>query len=349
MLFLNNRFFYEGEAGTEGGGANADAVIADAEPKLEVVADAPKIEAPVITLEQMKQWGFDSPEQLQKHFDEVKKNNITEEEKIKQAQLDDAEFRKYAIANDLMKAEDFKTYETLAQKQAADLVFEKHLKEFKEDNPEITDEKELADLAKADFNSTYKLDSDSEKVKARGLAKIEKEAKELKAPVESTFTTAKEKYETFKDINTKYPAFQQKLEEKVKQHTPDKAVVFKAKDGESEINIEIELTDADRKAIAKDFSNPKTFHEFNTLPKEDFDAKMDKKIQSWVNSNKVEDIKTKTLEAGINIGKAKGSNVGAGNPFPLINKTNTGTGTNIKSLDEQIAESHNNASKNYIR
>jgi len=335
---LYNKFFYN--ADENNGGGVAEEVI-----QPEVIQEQ-KVEKVELSLEQMKAWGFDSQEQLEAHFTKLKEQNISEEEKQKQEALDNAELRRYAIANDLLKEDDFKTYETLSQKQAIDLVQEKHFEEFKEDNPEIEDEDTLKELAKQDFENTYKLNSESEKVRNRALAKIEKEAKELKSPVESKFVNAKEQYETAKNIAKTYPEFEKFVSDKVKQHTPDKAIVYKVKDGDTEIPVEIELTEEDRKAMAKEFAKHTTFHKFSkSADKKELEAELDRKMQGWVKVNKAEQIYAKAVETGIGIGKAKGSTVGANNPFPLIDKGSNVSANGNKTNDEILRESHNKAAR----
>lgn len=338
---INLRFFYND--GLENAGGGIAEVVEPQAPQEPQVVD--KIE---LSIEQVKEWGFDSPEQLKEHFAKLKESNVPEDVKKKEEALDNLEFRRYAIANDLLKEDDFKNYESLTAKQAQDLVFEKYLADFKEDNPEIEDEEELLQAAKDDFETTYKLNSLSEKAKQRGLARIEKEAKELKNPVESSFLSAKEQFELAKTVAKTLPDFQNFVSEKVKQHTPDKAIIYKVKDGDVEIPVEIDITEEDRAAMVKEFSKHTNFHKFTKGDKAAFEAELDRKMQGWVKLNKADEIYSKAIETGINIGKSKAQPVGAENPFPLVAKSSNASATGNKTLDEEIRESHNKAARRFL-
>ncbi len=353
MIFLP-RFFYDdaaaentggggeatavaGEEGTGGENANTGAENTDAPVVIEQKVD--KIE---LTLEEAKGYGFDSKEDMIAHFNKIKEQNKSEEEKNKAKILDDIEFRKFSVQNDLLKEDDFTSHQSLSAKADRDLVFDKYLTEFKEDNPELAADPELLEKANAEFNREYKLDSTSDKVKERGLSKLAKEAKEMRSPVESKFDSAKNQYELAKSVHTEYPKFEELVANKVKQHTPDKAVVFSVKDGDQDVNIEIDITEEDRKAMAKDFSTHKNFYKYKESGK-DFEANLDKKMQDWVEVHKKAEVRKQIFEKAVEIGQKKGSNIGAENPFPLVDKNGNQSASSDKTLDEQIRESHNRA------
>lgn len=339
MIFT--RLFYNAD-GNEGGGSDiVEEVIVETNE-----ATVNQVEKVDFSLDQMKEWGFDSKEQLEQHFAKIKADNISAEEKAKLEQLDNLEFRKYSISNDFLKDEDFDKHKNIVSKSNYDLVFEKHLAEFKEDNQDI-DESDLFDAAKEDFEYTYKLNSEKESVKNRGLAKIEKEANELKAEVERPFSSAKEKYELAKSVAKNYPEFEKFVSETVKKNTPEKAIIYNIKDGENEIPVEIELTQEDRNEMSKAFSKHTNYHKFTKGSQEEFAAELDNKMQSWILANKKEQILSKAVEAGIGIGKAKGSNIGATAPFPIVSKNTNMSDEAKKTLEEEIRESHNRAANRF--
>ena len=347
------KLIYNDDASQGGGAANADVVVDD---KNTAVIDdknkeavATEIPKAFISEDEAKEFGFDSPEALKQFLKKQKESNVPDEEKQKALELDNANFRKFAIEKGYAKEADFKSYQTLTEKQNYDLVFEDHLKEFKEENPEITDPKELAEAAKEDFEKTYKLNSDNAKAKEKGQAKIEKIAKELRSPVDSVITTAKEKYAEAKEITAKLPDFEKLVHAKVKQHTPDKSIIYKYKDGEEEIPIEIDLTEADRKQMAKIFANHDNYKEFATGKTKELEAALDDQMQHWVKAFKSDDIVKAAIEQGIKIGQKKGSNVGATQPFPIVAAGTNTKGASNKSADEEIRESHNAAAKGYIK
>lgn len=335
------RFFYNTETEATAGGE-----VATNEQQVQAAAEVDQsVEKVELTLEQLKQWGFDSKEQMDEHFAKIKESQKPEEEKKKQAELDEIDFRKYAVEKDLAKVEDFETYGKLTAKEAKDLVWEKHLQEFKEDNPEIEDEAELLSAAKDDFNKTYKLEGFSEKQKERGLAKLSKEAKELISPIESKITKAKEDYSNYKHAVKTYPDFEKTVLAKVKETTPEKLLAYKFKDGEEEIAVEIDLTEEDRKNMAKSFSSNKTFYKFNNEPKDKFEKELVDKMQSWLWVNKKAEITKALVEQGINVGRKKGSDIGAENPFPVVESGRNTQSDEGKSLIDIIREGQQAASK----
>lgn len=357
MIYLP-KFFYD-DAANEGAGGTGTATLNEGEQEGgdqganggtsneggDGTQSAP-VQKMEFTLEEAKGFGFDTKEQMIEHFNKIKEQNKSEEEKQKQKALDDINFRKFSVENDILKEEDFTSHQLLTARADRDLVFDKYLTEFKEDNPELAADPELVEKATAEFNREYKLDSTSEKAKQRGIDKLAKEAKEMRSPVESKFETAKNQYELAKSVHAEYPKFEEFVTNKVKQHTPDKAVIYTVKDGEEEIKIEIDITEDDRKAMVKDFANHKNYYKFKDSTKEEFEASIDKKMQAWVEINKAPVIKQKIFEEAMKVGQKKGSNVGADNPFPLVDRGGNQQASSDKTLDQQIRESHNRAAKN---
>lgn len=361
-MIFQPRFFFQDGANENGGGNDATATAegegnggennngddAADQAAAQAAADAAKpapVEKIELTLEEAKSYGFDSKEQMLEHFKNLKEQNRSEEQKAKEKALDDANFRKFSIENDLLKEDDFMSHQSLSAKADHDLVFEKYLTEFKEDNPDLENDPELTDKAKAEFNREYRLDSQSEKVKQRGLEKLQKEAKEMRSPVQSKFEAAQSQYKLAKDVAAEYPKFEEFLTNKVRQHTPDKVLAYSVKDGETTIDIEIDITEEDRKQMAKEFTNNKNFYKFKQEDRESFEKSIDSKMQAWVELNKAKEIRKKTFERGVEIGQQKGSNVGADNPFPLVDKNSNKQQDSDKTLEQQIRESHNRAAK----
>lgn len=328
------RFFYETGDQNEGGGSG-DPLIQDP-PKQE-------IPSPIITDEELKSYGFDSPESFKTFLSKHKEESIPEAEKLAKANEEKANFLKFsadtkdATGNPLLKVEDYQQYETIKSKSDKDLVFENYLTEYKEEHTDITDPKELEAAAKEDFDYEYKLkDGETEKAKAKGLKKLERDAKELRTPFESKVTTAQEQFKQNNNIRETYPKFEKFVKEAVVKNTPDKTILYKAKDGENEVPIEIELTQKDRDAMAKEFMTPKIFQKFLDLKPEEFNAMLDKKQQGWVKLNKFDEVNAKTWEVAMGVGTKKGSTVGATNPFPLRGNASEV----IKGGDETLEESN---------
>jgi len=284
------------------------------------------------------------PEDIQRELAELRayKESIvskepekTPEQVAKEAELEKVNFRKYAVEKDLMKDDDFSRFDTISKKAERDLVFERFANEQKEDNPEITDD-ELKDA----FEFEYKLNSENEKTRARGLARLQKEAAEIKNPLESTYKSAKTQYDEDRAIEKQVAPYKKFIDDLIKENTPDKLSFFKTKDGDEEISVEVELSKEDREELAKTFINPKTFRSYL-----DSNGKLDeikpalaKKINGFLKQKYFETALSKSFETGHGRGVLKGSNVGANQPFAII-KGGGQSQENIKNADQEIAES----------
>ena len=223
-----------------------------------------------------------------------------------------------AVISDQIKA----TAETMTWKEIGAkyegntevLVFDASI--TKEDNPEITDNEELIEAAKDEFNTEYKLDSKNEKLKERGLARLTKDANEIKSPFESKIKNAESVYSEEKKLKAEFPKFNSFIEDAIKRNTAPKVTLFKGKEGEEEINIEIDLTKEDMAEIVKRISTPNTYSKY-TQDKEAVNKELDSKIQSWLKANKFEETIQKAAEKYKEIGAKSAPRVGATAPFAL--------------------------------
>jgi hypothetical protein len=298
-----------------------------------------KIELPDEVVAQLKEyeelklkWNAANNKEPEKSAEQIAKEN--EEDK--------ANFINYAVKNELFKIDDLTQYETLSVKKDADLVFESFLKDFKEENTDITDEKELAEAAKEEFDRTYKLSSENEKAKEKGIAKLAKEANEIRTPYKSKVESAKTAYTEEKAIAAKMPAFDKFVDTEIAKYATDK-VFFKIKAGEEEVPVEIELSKEDKEAIAKEFKTHKTFYKYNTAGEEEAAKALGKKITGWIKVNKFDEALAKVASTFEGIGRAKGSNVGAENLFGIA-------GDKAKAAavtDTSSAQSANKAAQQY--
>ena len=317
------KFYYDNGANEGGGSGDTTAGTLPNEGNQQ---EPPKqeIPSPIITDEELKTYGFDSKDAFKTFLAKHKEDSVPEAERQEKANIEKANLLKFAAENKLLKVEEYNQYETLKSKSDKDLVFENYLSEYKDEHKDITDPSELEAAAKEDFDYEYKLkDGETETAKAKGLKKLEREAKELRNPIETKVTAAQEQFKQNNNIRETYPKFEKLVKETVLKNTPDKTILYKAKDGENEIPVEIELTQKDRDAMAKEFMTPKTFQKFLDLKPEEFNAMIDKKQQGWVKLNKFDEVNAKTFEIGKGIGVKSGSNVGAENPFPLKRSENT--------------------------
>lgn len=317
---FSTRFFFYNDGANEGAGA--DTLVADAPTEVVIPENIQK------ELADLRAFKESMAEKVQKSPEEI----------AKEQEIERADFLKYSAENDLLKIEDYNKYESLKSKADRDLVFESYLDEWRKDNPDVTDEDEIREKSKSDFEDEYKLNSENEKQVQRALARIQKEAKEIKSPLENTYNTAKTRYSEAKDIAAKIPEFNKAIDEIIKDSAPEKLVV-KTRDGEEEIDVDVELTAEQRKEVEKIFKSEKVFADYyNADEKEkgNFKAKIQKKIEGFIKANSFDTAVARGFEAGKKVGVAKGSNVGANNPFPLSDKNKQQT--KVVSIDESTAK-----------
>jgi len=313
MIHFLNRFIYNDDADSGAGGAvDTSGVVNEIGKPAEDNAPDPAAPAAAVIpddirseLEQLRAFKAANTKAPEKSPEELEREN----------ERDRAEFIKYSVDNDLFKIDELTQYESLKVKADADLVFESFVKDFKEENPDIEDEEELSEAAKEEFEKIYKISSDNEKIKEKGLAKLARDAKEIRSPYESKIQTAETNYKEEKQVRQKMPDFDKFIDSQIKKNAPDKFSI-KVKAGDTDVPVEIELTAEDREAIAKEFKTPKTFYSFNKSVEETEKA-LDKKIQGWVKVNKMEQIVSKAFEIGEGLGVRGGSNTGADAPFAL--------------------------------
>ncbi len=347
MNFQFRKFYDVATTENNGGGAaetieQTDTLIAPntppADEKLETPAAA-IANNPVFTDEDVKGFGFDSKDEFKKFVAEKlqqqKESSITDEDRKAQADIEKADFLSFSAKNKLLNVDDYSAYENLKGVPDADLVYKNYKEDYKAEHPEITDDTELEEAAREDFNFEYKINSESDKVKEKYAAKLAKEAKEIRSPYESKVTTAQEQFKTQQKVREEYPKFEKFVTDLISKNTPDKTVLFKAKDGETEIPIEIELTAKDREAMAKDFKTPKSFSQYVDGKPEDVESALSKKMQNWIKLNKSDEIAEKSFEAGKGLGVKKGSNVGAENPYALKK------GSEVQNFSDETLEQSN--------
>jgi len=347
-MYCKSKFIYNDDANEGGAGGNATDTAAaentssentntdtnntagEQKQELQLPDD---IKAQLQELAELKAWKEQNTKAPEK----------TAEELSKEQEQDKAEFIKYVVDNDLLKIDELTQYESLKVKADADLVFEKFVQDFKEENSDITDAEELAEAAKEEFDKTYKLTSENEKAKERGLAKLAKDANEIRSPFETKVKTAQGSYNEEKEVRAKMPSFDKFIDEKIQKNAPDK-VPFTIKKGDAEIQVEVELSKEDKEAIAKAFKTPKTFYSYNKSV-EETSAALDKKINGWIKENKFEEALTKAYGTGEGLGVRKGSNTGADAPFALRQgqSTNTGKILTLEESNQKMAEARQRA------
>jgi hypothetical protein len=275
----------------------------------------------------------------------------TPEEKEKRENLYKAGLIQYATEKGGMKPDDFSKLDNLKAKKDEELVYENWLEGWKEENPGV-EPLEAERLAKEDFKTEYKLESTNEKAKARGLSKIEKEAKELRTPLESAYNSAKQNYDEEKAIKDSLPDFEKKVSGFVKEFIPEKFEVFKIedkfkdKDGEKveSVPIEVELSAEDRVAIFQQVAQEivRSGPTYNLYKKGDLkaiQALAKEKAEALIRSKYLGEATQKIATAFLSRGMNRGSGTGAKNPFPLVGDGKEQADKTSMNANEQVMNS----------
>ena len=113
-MVLFPRFIYDDNAGESGAGAS-DATIQNQSTDVVIPED---IQKELAELRAFKQAIAE------------KEPEKTPEQVAKEAEIEKANFRKYAIEKDLLKDDDFSKFDTVSKKAEHDLVFEKFSKKY---------------------------------------------------------------------------------------------------------------------------------------------------------------------------------------------------------------------------
>lgn len=309
-------------SGGEESGAQTQEQI-DAATKLESennakLADAEKIKSEA-TAELLKKFNVGSIEELEEKLGKTGEQKLSKEEQDKADELYEANLRKFAIEKDLMKSDNFDQLKTLKSKQDADLVFEGYLADWKEENPDVETEEDILEMAKSDFEKEYKLNSDKESVKAKGIAKLAKAAAEIRNPLEESFNDAKGQFDEHTDIVTNFPKYVKGIEGIVTSVVPEKIEWFKTKDGEEDIPVEIDFPEDDRKEIidkvTKRMQSPETYKLFKEGKLEEIKERVEEYSEYLVNKKSKQIGNEKVAEIFLKRGVAKGSTTGAVNSF----------------------------------
>jgi hypothetical protein len=316
-MFHLPRFFYE-DGSNDGSGGNPDGGPATKDQKL--VNTNVDVLKPLFSEEEIKGFGFDNVDQLKQHLQKNKENLVPDEVKKKNAEVEKADFLKVSAEEGLMNVDEFTSYEALNKKSDRELVYEKYYTEFKVDNPEATDE-----LIRTEFDSEYKLGDTNEKAKLRGESRLKKEAEEIRSPLTGKFTAAKTFVDNYRLSKKEEPVFIKFIDDLVTELTPETFNIAKAKDetkdDEDEIDIPVKITKEQREEISKLFKNPKYFAAFlenKDKLKETLTPGLTKKITSIIKQNNFDTAISYAFKEGKGIGRKKGSNIGAEQPFGIV-------------------------------
>jgi len=334
---LYNRFLYNAD-GTEGGGKPQ---TTDAPPAEEQKPEMP--ESIQIPLSELESLGFKSIDELKAHFN--KPAEPTEEEKAIAAQKEKADFLKFSTEEGILNVDDYQAFESIKAKKDRDLVFENFTQEFLEDNPDATD----YEIENA-FNNQYHIDSENVTLKKRGEKILAKEAAEIRNPYQTKYDKAWNTFSERKELQSKVPLFNNFVDDVVNKVVPQKLKAFEKEiDGEN-VSVEIELTAEDKAEIAKKFKmNVKAYDMYVKGESEKLNADLSRKINGFIREKYAEKIQEQIFETAVTLGKKKGSNVGAINPFPLVNGNAIVRSIGGQSVMEELNRSHAEAAASVKR
>lgn len=295
----------------------------------------PAAPQPFLTAEEAAELGISDKETLRTLLSEKRELSASPEEKTKRENLERANQLKYFAENNLMQVDEVGRLESLKTKSDKDLVFDNFSTEYKQDNPQATE-----DEIKSAFDIRYDLENENPATKKWAERKISSEAKSLRDPLQNKFETAVKSYNEDRAMTAQYPAYKKWIDDLIKENTPDKIVVFKTKEGEDDIEVPVELTKEDKAEIAKLFGeNGKTFNAFvKNKNTEEISKSLAKKINGFIRERKFDQIMAKSREVFEGIGVKKGSGVGAQQPFSVV-KTSASPNDKVKTLT--LEESNN--------
>lgn len=318
-------FYYEDNGGEGGGSGGEDTNVVKPDP--------------LLTSEMLKDYGLSNREELLTILNQHKESKVSVEEKQKQEQLKKADFINFAAKNDLLKVDEYNAHENIKAKPDRDLAFEKHLEEWKEDNPKVTDPEDILSQAKADFESEYKINSENEKQKSRGLAKMKERADSLRSPLFTKVTAAEQRYQEHKAMEGKVPEFNKAINTLIEKYTPEKLEISKVKEGEADVPIEVELNKKEREELAKTFLTPKMFHKFQTAKDlSEFESIATKKINGFLREKYFDAAVSKGYEKGKGVGTAQGSTVGAEQPFAIVRNLGIPSVEGKRSAEQEVRD-----------
>lgn len=295
--------------------------ISDAETQR--LADIEKVKTEA-TQAFLKELEVDSLEELKEKLAKTGAGALSAEDKKKAEEIYEAKLQQFAVEKELMGIDDFSQLKTLKSKEDAVLVFENYLKDWKEENPDVkvgegVTEADIEKLAKDDFEKEFKLNSDKESVKAKGIQKLAKLAAEIRNPLESSYNNAKEEFDADTQLRTTFPKFVEANKKIASELVPETVEWFKGKDGEDEIPVNVPLPEADRaeilEKISKRLEKPEFFKMFTSGKGAEIKEIVSEYAEYLINK-KTKDLGNAAIaEMFLNRGREKGSTTGANNSF----------------------------------
>ncbi len=288
-----------------------------------------------------KTGGSQIPDDIAKELEELrrykqensqKQPDETSEQKAEREKQYNANLHKFAFDKGHYSPDDLGKIESLKNQADTDIVFGNFKENFKTINPNATDTE-----IKEAFDATYHTASDNEHLKKLGESRIQQEANNYRNPYNSKLETAKKEFDTQLAINSKVPEFEGFLQKVIKDHSPENWAVFKTKDGEEEIPVNFQLTEADRKKAFDVLRKSDNFELFLSGDPAKAGEYVQKQLEAYYRLEHNDKINKTIYDMGVSRGTKKGSTTGADNPFPVAsdkNKTQQSATDALKELEE---------------
>jgi hypothetical protein len=329
---INSRFEEETPV-AQGAEAGAAAGQPSAEEQ-KLLDDAAKV-----TADAGKAGGAQLPDDVAKELEELrryKQENSskppedTPEQKAEKDKQYQADLHKFAFDKGLYAPEDLGKLENLKNKQDNDLVYDNFKDNFKTINKDATDEE-----IKEAYEAHYHINSENEHLKKLGESRIQQEASNYRTPVQSKFDSAKTQFDTQRNIDAKVPEFDGFLDKVIKAHSPENWAVFKTKDGDEEIPVNFQLTEADRKAAYDAIRNSDNFGIFlREKDPKNVEEFIQKQVEAHYRLTHNDKINKAIFDGGVSLGTKKGSTTGADNSFAVNQNKGATQQADISAMEE---------------
>lgn len=289
----------------------------------------------------LEKYNLKSIEELEQKLspkEEKTAEQIANEEKVLQANLD-----KYLQDKGIMGRDEIIKLEVLKGKANKDIAVENFISEFKEDNPDATEDEieEAVELR-------YHFNSGNERLKKAGEKQLVKDAELIKAPLENKFNNAKSQFLTESERAAKIPAFVTTLKKSIVDTTLEPIEIY-SKDG---IVVNHEITKEEQAELSDNvLHTQEVFDAFLKYGANSQEFKDEVKAKSTAylllknfkaNNEKIADVVGKAMHKK---GIEEGSVVGSLNPFG-VHQATTGRSN---AVSPQEAEAAMLNSLNYIK
>ncbi len=291
--------------------------------KTEVIATT---DATKKTFEELaKEHGFDAELELLKQARANKEKELAEQEKPFEDTKAFAEKVEFASKNKLAVQDDFIQHIELNKEKDEVLAFNKFKSEFiPDEDEELLNEFELAEVIKEKFNDKYDLESENEKLKKAGLKEIAEIANEIRKPINDKINSVNERMLV--------SAMSQQHQSAIAEFNKNaKNLTTTIKDAEgNEVEIVAEITPTiDAKEIQAFLSSDEGTPVFDILFTAFSQSREagDKAFGDFLNTQYAQKNKAveaqKIAENAYNLGLAKGKEMGVGAKAPFNSKENS--------------------------